>query len=200
MKIRSFVHAAVLPLVFLPGMALATAGYFSLGYGVKSSGMGGVGIALPQDGLAAATNPAGTAFVGDRVDLGLTWFMPNRGAEITGSMAPGGNGDYNGNDTRNFFIPELGYVKQFSPQLSGGVAIYGNGGLNTDYGTNPFRCLWWYWQCRGGPVAAVHFAVAGLQDHARSFDRHRREYRLPALQGLWNPPCIWIFFRNRRPT
>ncbi|MGB9495575.1 MAG: long-chain fatty acid transporter, partial [Azonexus sp.] len=78
MKIRPLVHAAVLPLVFLPGLALATSGYFATGYGVKSAGMGGVGIALPQDGLAAATNPAGTAFVGDRVDLGLTWFMPNR--------------------------------------------------------------------------------------------------------------------------
>jgi long-chain fatty acid transport protein len=141
MKIRTFVHAAVLPLVFLPGMALATAGYFSLGYGVKSSGMGGVGIALPQDGLAAATNPAGTAFVGDRVDLGLTWFMPNRSAEITGvneNFLPGANGEYSGNDKRNFFIPEIGYVKQFSPQLSGGVAVYGNGGMNTDYGSNPF--------------------------------------------------------------
>ncbi|MGB8883008.1 MAG: porin, partial [Azonexus sp.] len=114
-------------------------GYFATGYGVKSAGMGGVGIALPQDGLAAATNPAGTAFVGDRVDLGLTWFMPNRSAEITGSMAPFANGDYSGNDKRNFFIPELGYVKQFSPQLSGGVAIYGNGGMNSDYATNPYR-------------------------------------------------------------
>ena len=136
MKIRPFVQAAVLPLVMLPGLALATSGYFATGYGVKSAGMGGVGIALPQDGLAAATNPAGTAFVGDRVDLGLTWFMPNRSAEITGNGF-GANGDYSGNDTRNFFIPELGYVKQFSPQLSGGVAIYGNGGMSTDYGTNP---------------------------------------------------------------
>ncbi len=136
MKIRSFVHAAVLPLVFLPGVALATSGYFATGYGVKSAGMGGVGIALPQDGLAAATNPAGTAFVGDRLDLGLTWFIPKRSAEITGNGF-GANGDYDGNDTRNFFIPELGYVKQFSPQLSGGVAIYGNGGMNSDYANNP---------------------------------------------------------------
>jgi long-chain fatty acid transport protein len=136
MKIRPLVQAAVLPLVFLPGLALATTGYFALGYGVKSTGMGGVGIALPQDGLAAATNPAGTAFVGDRVDLGLTWFIPNRSAEITGNGF-GANGDYDGNDKKNFFIPELGYVKQFSPQLSGGVAIYGNGGMNTDYASNP---------------------------------------------------------------
>jgi long-chain fatty acid transport protein len=139
MKLKALATTAILPLVLLPGMALATTGYFALGYGVKSVGMGGVGIALPQDGLAAAVNPAGTAFVGDRVDLGLTWFSPNRHSEITGSMAPFANGNYDGNDKSNFFIPELGYVKQFSPQLSGGVAIYGNGGMNTDYGTNPYR-------------------------------------------------------------
>ena len=87
-------------------MALATNGYFSHGYGVKSMGMAGVGIALPQDGLAAATNPAGTAFVGDRLDLGLTWFRPSRGAEIRGNGCPRLarplNGSYDGNDN-----PEL---------------------------------------------------------------------------------------------
>jgi long-chain fatty acid transport protein len=34
---------------------MATNGYFSHGYGIKSKGMGGVGIALPQDAMAAAT-------------------------------------------------------------------------------------------------------------------------------------------------
>jgi long-chain fatty acid transport protein len=40
--------------------------------------MGGVGIALPQDALAAATNPAGMGLIGDRIDLGATWFRPIR--------------------------------------------------------------------------------------------------------------------------
>jgi hypothetical protein len=60
-----------------PGVALATNGYFSHGEGVKAQGMGGVGIALPQDA-------AGMAFVGDRFDLGPTWFRPSRSATIGG--------------------------------------------------------------------------------------------------------------------
>jgi len=91
---------------------------------------------LPQDGLAAATNPAGTAFVGDRVDLGVTWFAPERSTEVVDNPAIGGH--YDGNDTRNFFLPEFGYVKQLSPTTSVGIAVYGNGGMNTDYGHNPF--------------------------------------------------------------
>jgi len=122
--------------------ALATNGYFSHGYGIKAEGMAGVGIALPQDGLAAATNPAGTAFVGNRADLGLTWFQPKRGASIHGNNLGGGHSadsTYDGNDTDAFLIPEAGYVRQLSSQWAVGVAIYGNGGMNTDYGNNPFR-------------------------------------------------------------
>ena len=124
--------AALLPLT-----AQATNGYFSHGYGAKAQGIAGVGIALPQDALAAATNPAGIAAVGDRTDLGLTWFAPSREASITGN-AFGPDATHSGNGKKNFFIPDFGITRQISPQLSWGVAVYGNGGMNTDYGTNPF--------------------------------------------------------------
>jgi long-chain fatty acid transport protein len=119
----------------LPGSALATNGYFTHGFGVRSQGVAGVGIALPQDGLAAANNPAGTAALANRLDLGATWFRPSRGASISGNLA-GANGRYDANDTENFLIPELGYVRQLSDQLSFGFALHANGGMNTDYGRN----------------------------------------------------------------
>lgn len=121
----------------LPGSALATNGYFTHGFGVRSQAVAGVGIALPQDGLAAANNPAGTASLGNRLDLGATWFRPSRGASISGNGA-GANGNFSGDDTENFLIPELGYVRQLSEQLSFGFALHANGGMNTDYGRNPF--------------------------------------------------------------
>lgn len=120
--------------------AHATNGYFAHGYGVKSQGMGGVGIALPQDAIAAATNPAGMVLVGDRIDFGLEWFKPSRSATITGNGA-GRNGVYDGNSTSDFFIPDFGYNKMINPNMSLGVTVYGNGGMNTDYATNPFGGL-----------------------------------------------------------
>lgn len=135
---RSLLSSSILiAAVLAPGFAQATNGYFAHGYGVKAQGLAGVGIALPQDGLAAATNPAGTAFVGDRIDVGVTWFRPDRGAQITGNGA-GLNGTYDANDSKDFFIPEIGYIKQLAPNWTAGVAVYGNGGMNTDYGRNPF--------------------------------------------------------------
>ena len=115
--------------------ANATDGYFAHGYGVKSQGMGGVGIALPQDALAAASNPAGMGLIGDRVDFGLTWFRPQRESTIVGNGAPipNINSTYDANDTENFFIPEFGYNRQINPNLTLGVSVYGNGGMNTDY-------------------------------------------------------------------
>lgn len=134
MKRTLLVAAAALA----PLAAQATTGYFQHGYGIKSQGMGGAGIALPQDALATATNPAGIAWVGDRIDFGATLFMPDRGASIAGSGAPGANGTYDGNDTSSFVIPDFGYHRTLSPSLTFGVAAYGNGGMNTDYKTNPF--------------------------------------------------------------
>lgn len=118
--------------------AVATDGYFAHGYGVKSQGIAGIGIAFPQDALAAATNPAGTAFVGDRVDVGGTWFRPSRSASISGN-AFGPDATYSGDGRTNFGIPEFGITKQWSPDLAFGVAVHANGGMNTEYRTNPLQ-------------------------------------------------------------
>ncbi|MDP1659439.1 MAG: outer membrane protein transport protein [Methylotenera sp.] len=111
----------------------ATDGYFAHGYGVKSQAMGGVGIALQQDALAAASNPAGMGLIGDRVDFGVTWFRPERESQISGNILPGVNSTYDANDSQNFFIPEFGYNRQINPEVTLGVSVYGNGGMNTDY-------------------------------------------------------------------
>lgn len=95
--------------------------------------MGGVGIALPQDALAAAANPAGMGLIGDRVDFGVTWFRPQREAEITGTPFGFSDGKYDANDTENFIIPEFGYNRVINQDLTLGVSVYGNGGMNTDY-------------------------------------------------------------------
>jgi long-chain fatty acid transport protein len=136
---RKTLLAAATAAALAPFAAQATTGYFQHGYGIKAKGMGGVGIALPQDSLAAATNPAGMALVGNRLDVGLDWFAPDRGAEVVGN--PFFSGTYDGNDTKSFLIPEFGYNRMISPSLALGVSVYGNGGMNTDYKTSPFAAL-----------------------------------------------------------
>ena len=126
--------------LLLSASAAATNGYFTHGTGIRSQGMAGVAQALPQDSLAAATNPAATALVGDQLDVGLTWFQPDRDARIQGSGA-GADGHYDGNGDEQFLLPDLGYSRTLSPRLSWGIAIHGNGGMNTSYEQNPFAAF-----------------------------------------------------------
>ncbi len=122
-------------------LANATNGYFSHGYGMKDIGMAGVGIALPQDALAAATNPAGMVMVGNRADVGLDWFKPNRSATFAGVAPAPVNGTYDGNGKSNFLMPDIGYNKMINSDMSLGISVYGNGGMNTQYDVNPFAGL-----------------------------------------------------------
>ncbi|HHJ4328341.1 TPA: OmpP1/FadL family transporter, partial [Klebsiella pneumoniae] len=117
--------------------AHATNGYFAHGYGIKAQGQAGVSIAQPQDALAAANNPAGTVWLGDRLDIGMTYFAPDRSARIHGNQA-GLDGNYNGNGRNAFVIPDFGVSHQLNERLGLGLAVYGNGGMNTGYKKNPY--------------------------------------------------------------
>ncbi|SFL95050.1 OmpP1/FadL family transporter [Marinobacter zhejiangensis] len=126
-------------LAITPVSALATNGYFQHGYGTISAGMGGTGTAFSQDSIAAATNPAGMAFVGSRLDGGLEVFSPRREYSVEGSnpTPPAGTlylqpGTYESH-RNGFLIPHFGYNRQVSDTVALGLTIYANGGMNTEY-------------------------------------------------------------------
>ena len=136
-RIMGKILLVMIALLFTGDAARATDGYFLTGYGTIQQGQGGAGVAKPGDSLAGATNPAGLLLVGNRLDIGLTLFRPVRNGTISGNTLPPGypnvNGTYDGNRVKNFELPELGYSLQYKPNLALGVAVYGNGGLNTSY-------------------------------------------------------------------
>ncbi|MEJ2060835.1 MAG: outer membrane protein transport protein [Gammaproteobacteria bacterium] len=134
MKLTKLAGALAVAGIITPGLALATNGYFSHGYGMKAKGMGGTATAIADDAFGGANNPATMVFAGSRLDIGLDWFSPHRDISRSGSTTPGG--DLNGSATsgsNNFLIPELGYNRMLNPNMSLGITIYGNGGMNTDY-------------------------------------------------------------------
>jgi long-chain fatty acid transport protein len=133
MKARVLAGVGLLALSF---SAAATDGYFSHGYGMKAKGRGGAAIAMTDDAFGGANNPANMVWAGRRVDVGLEWFKPDREASRTGSTGLGfGNvdGSADGNGDSSFFIPEFAYNHMLNPNMSLGVTVYGNGGMNTRY-------------------------------------------------------------------
>jgi len=124
--------------------ASATNGYFSHAYSIKNKGMAGAGVAAPMDAMVPATNPAGLTEVGNRLDIGLSIFNPNREYTVAGAPS-GGPGTFplmpgnveSGSDY--FFIPSIGWSKQINENSAIGIAMYGNGGMNTDYNAATFN-------------------------------------------------------------
>lgn len=134
---RFFTASTALGLALLgANPAHATDGYFLNGVGAKAKGSAGAAIAQPQDALSIAANPAAATELGERLDAGFEVFIPNRGATISGN--PALSGTYSGNGANPFVLPEFGYVRPLSDKVAVGIAIYGNGGMNTNYKTNPF--------------------------------------------------------------
>lgn len=123
--------------LMVPGTARATDGYFLSGMGAAAKGAGGVAIAMPGDAGAIAANPAAATETGHRFDIGFEVFVPRRGATISGNGA-NLNGDYSGNGANPFIMPEVAYVRPLNDSVSLGISISGNGGMNTQYDTNPF--------------------------------------------------------------
>jgi long-chain fatty acid transport protein len=125
--------------IALAGPAMATNGYFQIGYGAKSTGMAGASVANPQDTLAGASNPAGMAHVGEGFDLGFRLFSPTRSATLDctgiGACTQATSSE---SDNDLFVIPDGGYTTRINDKMFAGVSVYGNGGMNTSYTTNLF--------------------------------------------------------------
>jgi len=125
-------RAAVCALVLTAASgAKATEGYFLGGYGATQSGLSGAGVANPTDAMAMTLNPAGLVDVDRQFQLGASLFFPTRGYDATGTIfvAPG-NHDSN---IPLFLIPNVAYSQPIDAASAWGVALYGNGGLNTYY-------------------------------------------------------------------
>lgn len=137
--------------------ALATEGYFALGYGPVQRALGGTGVAYGEDAMAATVNPATVASIGKELSLGIQAFMPHRGYTGTGTyfVAPGEVWS-----RRNFFlVPNVAYNL---PLSNGGVlnfAAYGNGGMDTSYPALPNSAYY----CGGYGVFCAGSAGVDLQ-------------------------------------
>lgn len=191
MKARLLTGAGLLALSF---SAAATNGYFSHGIGMKAKGMGGAGIAYPQDAVGAAMNPAGMGLIGKRVDVGLDWFRPDRGATISGSPIPGFDGNYDGNGAQNYLIPEFGIAWPVNPQLAVGVSLYGHGGLATEYSNSPFANPAFGGTNPGGVdlsqaflAPTVAWKVVPNQSIGVSLNLAMQRFEAQGLQGFANP-------------
>lgn len=124
-RIVSFVSVMLLSPITHAGL-----GSYDYGYGVISKGMGGTGAADPEESMVGAINPAGLAFLTNRLDAGVGIIYAPRGYSVSN---PGGPflvapGKY-WSSPNYFVVPSIGYLYQFKDKpLTVAVSVYGGGG------------------------------------------------------------------------
>ena len=118
--------------LFAASGAQATEGYFQPGYSAVQKSLAGAGAANPEDAMTIAVNPAGLVAVGQEFEADISLFSPSRHYTVTGGpgfVAPG-----TVDSTWNYFvIPGFAYSQPIDANSSWGIAVYGNGGMNTNY-------------------------------------------------------------------
>jgi long-chain fatty acid transport protein len=124
--------------------AQATEGYFQHGYGAVSKFLAGAGAAYSQDAMSQALNPAGLVGIDNQLNADLSFFSPRREFEAEGGAGTGFvPNDTVESDSELFFIPSIAASYQIDDLSAVGVALYGNGGMNTDYDNisrSPLEC------------------------------------------------------------
>jgi len=123
--------------MLLPQMAIATDGYFGVGYGAQNKGLAGAGVAWYKYALING-NPAGNVLLGAQYQVGVGFFNPNRQYTVTGNPS-GMEGTFGlmpgtvESDSKLFLMPSMGANWMLNEKSSLSATLFGNGGMNTNY-------------------------------------------------------------------
>lgn len=127
---------AILAILLFSIPALATNGYWAHGYGPKSKSMAGACVAMSFGAMCAASNPASLSVVGNKLEIGAALFAPTRGFTANDDSYPYPAaiepGEYE-SANQYFLIPHFAYNQMLDEVSSLGIAMFANGGMNTEY-------------------------------------------------------------------
>lgn len=140
---RSFSLVLAMGILLFSSQARSTNGYFSHGFGPIAKSMAGACVALVENAMCSAHNPASLAYLDDRFELGAALFFPDRGFQANDdfqsppfTFVPPGRYE---SENDLFLIPHFAYSRRLDESSSFGLILGGNGGMNTKYDDNVLR-------------------------------------------------------------
>lgn len=121
--------------------AFASNGSYDYGFSEITRGMGGAGVAFPQDSLITAINPAGMVDVGKRLDVGAMIYFPtiNYNASSFAPSAVSSIGVAPGSHDSSvplFFLPDVGMNFPINSKSAIGISMYSLGGFGAEFKTS----------------------------------------------------------------
>jgi long-chain fatty acid transport protein len=120
-------------------VCLASNGYFPHGVGSKNKSLAGAGMAMPEEAISMVNNPAVAVLLGNRLEAGLTAFMPRRNYTTFESESGGEQGVFTigpadiDSSKELFLMPEFAGIKQLQNDTALGTAFYMRSGMSTAY-------------------------------------------------------------------
>jgi long-chain fatty acid transport protein len=112
--------------------AFATNGTSLIGFGAKSRGMGGTGIAQFQGAESGFNNPALIGYAKtNEASIGGTYFAPDVSIDIKNLFGPGS--ESKSSSASASMIPAISTIDKVNDNFAWGLALYGVGGMGVDY-------------------------------------------------------------------
>jgi len=139
MQLKTSQLAAAIATLLVTTPLWATNGYFTHGTGTKNKGMAGSGLAMPEDAISVANNPAAALANAGKYDVGLAVFSPRRHYKTGDSMANGHGGAFTigpndiDSDNNYHYIPHMAGAWQINDVSAWSATFYGKGGMNSDF-------------------------------------------------------------------
>lgn len=149
----NFKMTALALLSIAASSSLAINGVFDYGMGQINRGMGGAGVAMPQDAFATVINPAGLGAIDHKLDAGIAIYFPlmyskwGSGASafpFSPIAAPAGKYD---SKESVFVLPDVAYAYHYDRRNHFGFSANAIGGFGSRYTTSKHATVF------GAPVA-----------------------------------------------
>jgi len=117
------------------GAPTAEAGFGLLTHctGANNCGMGGAGVALPQDATVAAINPAGMGRLDNQYYISPGWMSGHRTMDIKGNPAVVNIAGRQNSAKNNFYQMSSGINFRPSAHFAYGITVTGIGGMGAKY-------------------------------------------------------------------
>lgn len=133
-----------LSIAALPLTSQAINGIYDYGYGQINRGMGGAGIAMPQEAFATTINPSGMNEVKHNFDAGVAIYFPDlyakygqgtAGIDVNGVQPLAGGIGTHTSQMKTFFMPDIAYIYHYDKRNHFGFSLASVGGYGSDYST-----------------------------------------------------------------
>ncbi|MCF4167303.1 outer membrane protein transport protein [Zavarzinia compransoris] len=172
----------------------ASGGLVLTGTSAKDRGMGGAGMAIARDAVAAINNPAATVVVGDQLTIGLTILYQAADLEVSGAGAgpfplEPGRSD---NKERFFEVPFASATHRIDERWAVGISAYGLFGLGVAFPGHPRS------NCPFGMPSGPLCGGESTLDTSALFVTPTIAYRLsPALSVGVSPALVYSRFKAK---